>query len=239
MKEDTVMVQCRFDLTDVEVAAAARKRGNLETQITQLDADFNVQKEKHKAATGRLDAEAQKLAGLIRQGYELRDAECQVVYDYDAGLVNTVRLDTGEVVKFREMTESEKGKGRPLPLGPAILLDKTDPDVQAAEEAVKDTEGAAAVTKAPGEDAIEAPTPPGRQYVPDDPAGVTAPAGEGDGTTLKHPSYPSPDDVCLCDDLRSDHHPATGCDLCECESFRDSDPLGVAYLDPEKREAEL
>jgi hypothetical protein len=137
---ETVIVQCRFDLTDVEIATLARKRAVLEGKMAELDAAFAVAKEKHKNVAGLFEKDANELGFLIQRGYELRDAECTVEFDYEGGMVHTVRVDTGEVVKTREMTESEKGKGRPLPLGPAILLDASDPDGQAAEQAPPEPE---------------------------------------------------------------------------------------------------
>jgi hypothetical protein len=134
MDEETVLVQCRFDLTDSEVAAAARKRAALETEITKVDSAFNVEREKHKKALGTLEGQAGALADLIRKGYELRDAECRIEFDYEAGLVNTVRVDTSEIVGTRPMSDEEKSKGLPLPLGPAILLSESDPDAKAAGE---------------------------------------------------------------------------------------------------------
>ena len=130
MKEVNVLVQCRFDLTDSEVAAAARKRAVIEGKMADLDAAFAVQKEKHKNVVGLLEKDAGELGMLIRRGYELRDAECTIIFDYDGGLINTVRVDTGEIVKTRPMTDGEKSKGLPLPLGPAILLSDTDPDMK-------------------------------------------------------------------------------------------------------------
>ena len=134
MKEGNVLVQCRFDLTDAEVAAFARKRAVIETKIAELDGAFGVEKEKHKNVVGLLEKDASELGMLIRRGYELRDAECRIEFDYVAGLVNTVRVDTGEVVKTRPMSDTEKGEGPPLPLGPSILLSETDPDAQDATE---------------------------------------------------------------------------------------------------------
>jgi hypothetical protein len=134
MKEENVLVQCRFDLTDSEIAGAARKRAALETEIAKVDSAFNVEREKHKKALGTLEGQAGALADLIRKGYEMRETECRVEYDYQAGLVSTVRVDTREVVKTRPMSDTEKGEGPPLPLGPSILLSESDPDAKAAKD---------------------------------------------------------------------------------------------------------
>jgi hypothetical protein len=132
MAENTVLVLCRFDLTDSEIATLARKRAVIETKVAELDGAFAAAKEKHKNVVGLLDKDAGELALLIRRGYELRATECLVEFDYVAGLVETVRVDTGEVVKTRPMSDTEKGKGPPLPLGPSVLLGEGDPDAQAA-----------------------------------------------------------------------------------------------------------
>lgn len=52
-----------------------------------------------------------KLAGLastLRTGYEFRDLECRAHYDRDSGMAIIRRLDTGEEVERRPMTESER-----------------------------------------------------------------------------------------------------------------------------------
>lgn len=271
MKDGNVLVQCRFDLTDPEVAAAARKRATIETEIAKVESAFNVEREKHKKALGTLEGQAGALADLIRKGYELRETECRIEFDYDKSEVCTVRVDRGEVVKSRPMTEGERAKGPLLPLGPAIALDESDPDVQKGK-------GVEAAANAPtaGETELSVPDVPVLQSA-DDPTGAAAPAGEagpepeatpkecakcghlrtyhegdkecyqpgckcrGFKAATAAPKRPraNPDDVCLCGDLRSEHHDGTGCDACDCTEFRDSDPLGIAHVEPEKPEAEL
>jgi len=218
MKEGNVLVQCRFDLTDSEIATAARKRGALETEIAKVESAFNVEREKHKKALGTLEGQAGALAELIRKGYELRETECLIEFDYDAGEVRTIREDTGEVVKVREMTESEKGKGMPLPLGPSILLGENDPDVVAAKTAETTTDTPADDGEAGATEAADSPEAP-EAHEPD--------AREPGFQTPAARPYPSPEDVCLCGDLRSQHSDATGCDVCDCTEFRDADPLGL------------
>jgi hypothetical protein len=269
MKDGNVLVQCRFDLTDSEVAAAARKRAAIEVEIAKVESAFNVEREKHKKALGTLEGQAGTLADLIRKGYELRNAECRIEFDHDKGEVCTVRVDTGEVVKTRPMTDGERAKGPLLPLGPVIALDESDPDAQAAK-AAEDTNtprdapeeaGASNAHETTGEPTAE-PMPAGeaafqselvgkdctkcghlRTYHEKDKAcylpGCKCRSFKPATTIVRR--RPNPDDVCLCGDLRSDHRSATGCDACDCTEFRDSDPLGVAnvHAEPEKREAEL
>jgi hypothetical protein len=245
MTEDTVLVQCRFDLTDSEVAAAARKRAAIETEIAKVDSAFDVQKEKHKKALGTLEGQAGALGDLIRKGYELRDAECTIQFDYEGGQVNTVRADTGEIVKTRPMTDNEKSKGLPLPLGPAILLSESDPDIPAGKPAESNTDAPPTAPKKKDCDNCHHL----RTYHLDE-DGKDCFCWQPDcdceafvtfSTAAPKRRRAHPNDVCLCGDLRSDHRSATGCDACDCSEFRDSDPLGVAdvHAKPEKQEAEL
>ena len=174
MSEPTVKVDCRFDLTDVEIAVAARKRATVETEMFKLESSFGVEKEKHKTALGKLESAANALAELIRKGYEMRPTECRLDWDYTAKEVRTVRLDTGEVVNARRMSDFEIGKGPRLPFDPPIQLAESDPDVEAAKAAENTdaTAPGAGEADAPadaqehGEAAAE-PTPAGEAVSPE------------------------------------------------------------------------
>jgi hypothetical protein len=230
MAENTVLVQCRFDLTDSEVAVLARKRAVIETKVAELDGAFAVEKEKHKNVVGLLDKDAGELALLIRRGYEMRETECRVEFDYQAGLVNTVRVDIGEVVKTRPMTDTEKGEGPPLPLGPSILLNESDPDAKAAKDC-----GVCGHLRVYHE--------VGGCIQPDCgcKAFVTFPI-----TMSVEGAAAEAEDALAC--VRCGHPEGVhgsngkrGCmrEHCGCGGYVHPDPLGVADVEPEKHEAEL
>jgi hypothetical protein len=71
-----------------------------------------------------LDVEAQKAAkmsefnkelkDLARTGMERRDVECAERYDYRRGAVETIRLDTKEVIDERAMTADERKTKMPV-----------------------------------------------------------------------------------------------------------------------------
>jgi hypothetical protein len=173
MPEPTVKIDCLFDLTDVEIAVAARKRATVETEMFKLESAFGLEKDKHKTALGKLEATAGALAELIRKGYEMRPTECRLDWDYTAKEVRTVRLDTGGVVNSRTMSDFEIGKGPRLPFDPPIALADSDPDVVAAK-AAENTDATApgageadapADAQAMGEAAAE-PTPAGEAASP-------------------------------------------------------------------------
>lgn len=55
-----------------------------------------------------LDAEIDRLAGIVREKAEPRPVECRSVRDIERGVVEVVRTDTGEIVESRVMTEMER-----------------------------------------------------------------------------------------------------------------------------------
>lgn len=61
-----------------------------------------------KADLEEIEGEVDRLAGIVRAKAEPRPVETRVVRDYERGVVDTVRLDTGELVRTRAMTEQER-----------------------------------------------------------------------------------------------------------------------------------
>lgn len=68
----------------------------------------NDQKAQMKARLAELDARRTQLAIVIGRKEEDRDVEVQVFNDYDKGTVEVVRVDTGEAVSRRRMTDEER-----------------------------------------------------------------------------------------------------------------------------------
>lgn len=52
-------------------------------------------------------AKSNMAAQKLESGFEMRTIECEEVFDYDRSTVETWRLDTGEKVKERTMTQAE------------------------------------------------------------------------------------------------------------------------------------
>ena len=61
-----------------------------------------------KANIENIENELQVLAAHVRNKYEYRDVECDVIPDFKSGVVVTVRNDTGEVIDERPMTAEER-----------------------------------------------------------------------------------------------------------------------------------
>lgn len=99
----------RYDFTDTEIAEAARdlatanrKRSSLEQRKKEVDAAIKAEIEEQNSIIGRLSQ-------LIGTGFEYRDIEVRIELDTpEPGKKRIVRLDTGEEVAVKAMTESEK-----------------------------------------------------------------------------------------------------------------------------------
>ena len=61
-----------------------------------------------KARLTELEARKAQLAITISRGEEYRDVRVQDTPDYAAGTVHTVRMDTGECIRTRRLSEEER-----------------------------------------------------------------------------------------------------------------------------------
>ena len=54
------------------------------------------------------DSEIQRFSRLVSDGFEYRDMDCQIHYDWDSGVKLILRPDNGDVVEEAIITEAEK-----------------------------------------------------------------------------------------------------------------------------------
>lgn len=116
-------------LTAAEMAARARKAAQ-----TQSDEDIAEEEEKtrrgeHKAAVERMQTTIRQCLDAIRTGTEMRHIAVLDRKDFEAGVMEVVRTDTGSVVRTRALTTEErqpnlrglgggKGDDKKKPAGP-------------------------------------------------------------------------------------------------------------------------
>lgn len=105
-KQQTEYLKC--DLTREEVEAAASDLAKelddlqaLENQLTALKAEF-------KAKIEKCEATIRVKQRLVRDKYEHRNVECDVVYNYTKCTVIIIRKDIDKIVEERKMTLGEK-----------------------------------------------------------------------------------------------------------------------------------
>jgi hypothetical protein len=95
-------------LTDAELATVARQLADVIEEAEQEEADQAEQKAAMKEALAGLKARQRKLASTLRRRIEYRPVEVHTLADYAAGLAREVRIDTGEVLSSRGLTDRER-----------------------------------------------------------------------------------------------------------------------------------
>lgn len=85
---------------------AARLQLEVDSETEQLASTTRASKERTK----RLAEEQHRLLDEVRTRQGYRPVECERQADFAAGVLRTVRLDTGEVVRTRQLTAEERQK---------------------------------------------------------------------------------------------------------------------------------
>jgi len=114
-------------LTDQEVAELGR---SLAHELETLDKVTKDKTEITKAAKEEIERQqgvVNVLAKTLRDGTRETEVEVEESADYELGKWQTRRLDTGEVIDEREMTDEERLQ-RELPL---VAVDADDPELPA------------------------------------------------------------------------------------------------------------
>jgi hypothetical protein len=112
MSTITRNLKCLLNREEVETRAA--RMADVESDLRQIEehrksvvADLNGRKK-------ALDAELASLGRQVREHAEYRDVECTMEPDYGAGIMETIRLDTGERIDVRKLYDSEMQPELPL-----------------------------------------------------------------------------------------------------------------------------
>jgi hypothetical protein len=110
----TVVRSLPVRLTDEELL---KKGQELAATVQDIAAEESRQvdiKTQLKAKLAELDARRSGLAVTVSRKEEHRDVEVDIFYDYQRGVVEDIRRDTGEVLTTRVMQESERQQKLPV-----------------------------------------------------------------------------------------------------------------------------
>jgi hypothetical protein len=116
MAETTVQtMMLPVALTHEEVFVRSQELSAAVSEGEKKSAELETFVEQSKATKKRLETEVEvlslrvrHLATVVRSAREDRPVEIRRDYDYVAGKVETVRLDTGEIVGTRGLTDEER-----------------------------------------------------------------------------------------------------------------------------------
>jgi hypothetical protein len=103
--KETRLLKC--PLTDEELLAYGQALADAQQTIVELEAELQEFKDGMKGKVAGAEGAVVRYGSLIRQRYEHRRIECEIVKDYQAETVRVIRGDTGETIESRGMEKAE------------------------------------------------------------------------------------------------------------------------------------
>jgi hypothetical protein len=95
-------------LTAEELLLKSRELADALQRNSELAAEKKLAGEDFKGREKLLAMRIEELAACVRTGQEPREVECFYEPDFDKGMINTRRFDTGEVIGRRPMASHER-----------------------------------------------------------------------------------------------------------------------------------
>lgn len=95
-------------LTDEEIAKRSREMSSLVIDRRRIKAKAKADAENYAAQIKLLDQKIESEATVIEDGKEIRKVECKEVLSADRAFVDLIRLDTGEIVESRPVTDADR-----------------------------------------------------------------------------------------------------------------------------------
>lgn len=137
--------QLRAKMTREEHVAKAEQ---MAAELKRYDDLVNTHKAEKSRMREREQAQAhevRELATDVRLGSEVRDVSCRWVADFSRKCVDLIRLDTGEIVRSRTMSDADRqlaihAKLEDDDLDP-ILIDPVNPTVPDSEDEDEQSNG--------------------------------------------------------------------------------------------------
>jgi hypothetical protein len=114
MKVESLVRQLKVQLTAPEIAERADRAAKLLEDRDRAEAELKAHATHAKSLIAQMEAEMRALSGEVRTRFTYRDVAIERRYLYAIGEVEEVRLDTGEIVSERPMTESERQQQLPF-----------------------------------------------------------------------------------------------------------------------------
>lgn len=118
--------ELRCELSDAEVQQRGQDAARLLMQIDQLDEEKRAAAADYKEQIKAKETELRKLGREIRERAEHRDVPCVTRPNAAAGVMETIRLDTGELVRSRPLTHEERQARFPFDARRAAAADDDD-----------------------------------------------------------------------------------------------------------------
>lgn len=95
-------------LTDDERLARADDLANAVQVVEQVRQEKKSLVRQVDARLNAAESKREELADVVASGREYREVIVHQVFDYDKGVVTETRIDTGEVIASRDLTDEER-----------------------------------------------------------------------------------------------------------------------------------
>lgn len=150
-------------LTPEELQARGQSLASCRMEIDRLTAEAKSLAAEYKDQLKGLGQESKRLAKVVKDRQETREVRCEAVLDFKDGRFCVARLDTGEVLEGRPLTDGER----------QMALMPTLPDSEPAPASAPEGEMAVELVPTPG--SLPADPPPVKKGK----AGVKGKKGRG------------------------------------------------------------
>ncbi len=97
----------RYHFTEEEKRELARIMAQSVINARDLEEQKKAVVSQYTSQINEAVARSNSAAQKIESGFEMRTIDCEEHYIYGANVVRTIRLDSGEVIKERTMTNAE------------------------------------------------------------------------------------------------------------------------------------
>lgn len=100
-------LQCKYILSDEDLLKYGRQSAQASSKKRRIEESMKAFQAQQKAEIQMEDGIIAKISEAVNNGYEYREIQCRIVYDFDSKTKDWVREDTGEVVKTDVISERE------------------------------------------------------------------------------------------------------------------------------------
>lgn len=107
MRKTSEKLQCKCILTDEETLKYSRDMSSAKSKQSRFESELKSYTITKKAEIQEQETKVLIFSEKINNGYEFRDVECEIVYDFDIKIKRWYRKDTGEVEKEDIISDRE------------------------------------------------------------------------------------------------------------------------------------
>lgn len=101
-------IWCKYKFSEEELRKIAETLAMKTQELAEIEEEKKAVASAFKERGDRVSAEQRSAARKYKDGYEMRNIECEGRRDYDAGIIRYIRTDTGEIAQETQMSMAER-----------------------------------------------------------------------------------------------------------------------------------